>query len=229
MSDAADKTPAKTRVLLVDDHDVVRRGLASLINAEPDLDVCGEADGVESAMEAIGRLKPDVILLDMSLKDGDGLDLLKRKAASAFAGIPALVLSMHDESVYAERAIRAGAMGYVRKANVAETIMTALRRVLSGQVYVSAAVAEGMLQRMSGNRRAAATAVTAPTADRLSDRELQVVRCIGRGLSNREIAGELFISVKTVESHREHIKQKRGLASSGDLLRYAIEFAKVER
>jgi DNA-binding NarL/FixJ family response regulator len=130
---------------------------------------------------------------------------------------------MYDETVYAERALRAGAKGYVKKLDVAQTIIAAIRRVLAGQVYVSEAVASGMLQRISGGKPSA----TEVPVERLSDRELQILRSIGRGMSNREIADQLFISTKTVESHREHIKQKLGLASSGDLLRYAIEFSRI--
>jgi DNA-binding NarL/FixJ family response regulator len=220
----ANSNPTKIRVLLVDDHDVVRKGVASLINAEPDLEVCGEADSVDSAMQAIAQTQPNLVLVDMSLKHSDGLDLLQRMKAQ-YPDIIAMVLSMYDETIYAERSLRAGAKGYVRKVELAETIMKAIRRVLAGQVYVSDSVSALLLQRMSGAKSRSSEA----PAEALSDRELQVVRCIGRGLSNREIAEELFISVKTVESHREHIKQRLNLASSGDLLRYAIEFCRVDR
>lgn len=224
MAMATDPTgSSKYRILLVDDHEVVRRGVASLINAEADLEVCGEADGVDSAVKAIRLNRPHLVLVDMSLKESDGLELLRRMSAE-FPDVLALVLSMYDETVYAERALRAGAKGYVRKVEVAETVLSAIRRVLGGQVYVSDSVASGLLQRMSGGRGRASEMPT----ERLSDRELQVLRFIGRGLANREIADELFISVKTVESHREHIKQKLNLASSGDLLRYAIEFSRLD-
>jgi DNA-binding NarL/FixJ family response regulator len=212
----------RKRVLLVDDHDVVRRGIASLFAAEPDLEICGEADDVESALAAINRTKPHLVLLDMSLKEGDGLEVLRRMREE-HPEVLALVLSMYDETVYAERALRAGAKGYVKKIDVAQTIIAAIRKVLAGQVYVSEAVASGMLQRISCGKPSA----TEVPVERLSDRELQILRNIGRGMSNREIADQLFISTKTVESHREHIKQKLGLASSGDLLRYAIEFSRI--
>jgi len=211
-------------VLLVDDHDVVRRGLASLINAEHDLYVCGEADGVQAAMAAIARTSPRLVLVDMSLREGDGFELLRRMSAET-PDVLALVLSMYDETVYAERALRAGARGYVRKVDVAETVLTAIRRVLAGDIYVSENVSIGMLHRLAGGSKR--TEVGSPV-HRLSDRELQILRCIGRGLSNRKIAEELFISVKTVESHREHIKDKLSLPTSGDLLRFAIEFTKIE-
>lgn len=214
----ADKVP----ILIVDDHDVVRLGLATLINADPTLIVCGEADGVQSALAAIRKCKPRLVLVDLSLRDGDGLDLLRRLAVE-FPDILALTLSMYDEKVYAERALRAGAKGYIRKVDMAETIINAIHTVLNGNVYVSNNVASDLLNRISGGKKRPAE----PTTARLSDRELQVLRCIGRGLSNREMADELFISIKTVESHREHIKEKLSLQSSGDLLRYAIEFSKL--
>ena len=213
----------KTRIVLVDDHDVVRRGLASLISADPSLDVCGEADSVDSAMEVIARTQPRLVLVDMSLKDSDGLELLRRMAAE-FPDVLALVLSMYDESVYAERALRAGARGYVRKVDVAGKVMTAIRKVLAGDVYVNEEIAATLLNRISSGKRAESEA----PVERLRDRELQVLRSIGQGLSNREIAERLFISVKTVESHREHIKEKLRLSSSGELLRYAIEFGRVK-
>lgn len=212
----------RVRVLLVDDHEIVRRGVASVIGAESNLSVCGEADGVQSAIEAIRRTDPHLVIVDMSLRDGDGLELLKHMREN-YPQILALVLSMHDESVYAERALRAGARGYVRKVDVAETITGAIARVLKGEVYVSETVATGMIKRLSMGKRCQDSG----PIDLLSDRELQVLRCIGRGLSNREIAEALFISVKTVESHREHIRQKLALRSSSDLLRYAIEFSRL--
>ena len=212
----------KKKILLVDDHEIVRRGIASLFDAQPEFEICGEADDVDTAMAAIEQCKPDLILLDLSLKTGDGLEVLRR-LRTEHPHVLTLVLSMYDESIYAERALRAGAKGYVRKVDVAQTIMAAIRKVLSGQVYLSENVASKMLTQLSAGRTAAPSMPT----ERLSDRELQVLRCIGRGLSNREIGDELFISAKTVESHREHIKDKLGLASSGDLLRYAIEFTRL--
>jgi DNA-binding NarL/FixJ family response regulator len=212
----------KKRILLVDDHEIVRRGIASLFDAQPEFEIVGEADDVDSAVAAVEHNKPDLVLLDLSLKTGDGLEVLRRLRIE-HPHVLTLVLSMYDEAIYAERALRAGAKGYVRKVDVAQTIMAAIRKVLAGQVYVSDTVASKMLTQLSAGRQSAASMPT----ERLSDRELQVLRCIGRGLSNREICDELFISAKTVESHREHIKDKLGLASSGDLLRYAIEFSRL--
>ena len=196
----------RTRVLLVDDHEIVRRGVASVIAAESNLEICGEADGVYAAIAEIKRTSPQLVIVDMSLRDGDGLELLKYMREN-HPQILALVLSMHDESVYAERALRAGARGYVRKVDVAETITGAIARVLKGEIYVSDSVAAGMLQRLSLGKRSEDKGLVST----LSDRELQVLRCIGRGLGNREIADSLCISVKTVESHREHIRQKLAL------------------
>jgi DNA-binding NarL/FixJ family response regulator len=216
--------PAKVKVLLVDDHPVLRQGMAAIINEEADLAVCGEADGVRGAIEVIGRTRPDVALVDLSIRDGDGLELI-RDLKNRYPDVLTLVLSMYDESVYAERALRAGARGYVMKAEAAKTVMAGIRAVLRGEVYVS----EPIAARLASRGRARADVGAAPArVERLSDRELQVLRCVGRGMSTREIAEELFISVKTVEAHREHIKQKLGLVSSGELLRYAIEHNRVQ-
>jgi DNA-binding NarL/FixJ family response regulator len=174
---------------------------------------------VRSAIAAAARTHPDVALVDLSIRDGDGLELV-RELRQRFPGVRALVLSMYDEAVYAGRAIDAGACGYVMKAEAAKTVMAGIRAVLRGEIFLSPEMAS-RLDAGRGRRRADVPAAAA--LGRLSDRELQVLRCIGRGLSTREVAEELFISVKTVEAHREHIKDKLGLAGSGELLRYAIE------
>jgi DNA-binding NarL/FixJ family response regulator len=210
-----------TRVLLVDDHALVRQGMAAIIGEEADMVICGEADGVRSAIATATRCAPDVALIDLSIHDGDGLELI-REMRSRFPEVRCIVLSMYDEMVYAARAIRAGAHGYIMKAEAAKTVLSAIRSVLSGKVYVSERVASSL-----DGREAGGAASGKAGQEVLSDRELQVLRSIGRGLSSREIAEELFISVKTVEAHREHIKAKLGLASSGQLLRYAIEHNRV--
>jgi DNA-binding NarL/FixJ family response regulator len=213
----------RTRVLLVDDHALLRQGMAAIINEEPDLIVCGEADGVRTAIAAATECRPDVALIDLSIRGGDGLELL-RDMRSRFPDIHTLVLSMYDETVYADRALRAGARGYIMKAEAAKTVLTAIRSVLGGDVYLSP-----RMQAALGSRERQGGAVAAASGfERLSDRELQVLRCVGRGMSTREIAEELFISIKTVEAHREHIKKKLGLVSSGELLRYAIEHGRVD-
>ena len=216
----------RTRVLLVDDHPLLRQGMAAIINEEADLVVCGEAEGVRSAIAVAAETRPDVALVDLSIKDGDGLELL-REMHKRFPGVRTLVLSMYDETVYAERALRAGARAYIMKAEAAKTVMTAIRRVLQGETYLSPRMSARLAERERGPSRAAAKA-GGDEAGPLSDRELQVLRCVGRGLSTREIAEELFISVKTVEAHREHIKEKLSLASSGELLRYAIEHGRID-
>jgi DNA-binding NarL/FixJ family response regulator len=213
------------RVLLVDDHALLRQGMAAIISEEPDLVVCGEADGVRSAIAVAAECRPDVALIDLSIRDGDGLELL-RDMRNRFPEVHTLVLSMFDETVYADRALRAGARGYIMKAEAAKTVLTAIRSVLRGEVYLSprmAAAAAADSRKRDGGR-----ATTPFGIERLSDRELQVLRCVGRGMSTREIAEELYISVKTVEAHREHIKGKLGLTSSGELLRYAIEHNRID-
>ena len=211
-----DSSP-KWRVLLVDDHAVVRQGLAELIDDQPDLVTCGEADSPPEALKVIPHTNPHVAIVDISLKSGDGIELC-RQIHEQWPNIALLVLSMHDEALYAERALRAGAMGYVMKQEPQETVMTAIRRIVKGQTHLSEKMAAKLLRSFSGNRQA-----DVPPLERLSDRELQVFRLIGQGRSVKDIADELFLSPKTVETHKEHIKQKLNLDSSNDLLRYAIE------
>lgn len=218
MMAATEKAQPKARVLLVDDHAIVRQGLAELINDQPDLVTCGEADSPPQAMKVIAEMKPDIAVVDVSLNSGDGIDLC-RQIHEQWPSIAILVLSMHDEALYAERALRAGASGYVMKQEPQETVMAAIRRVLRGETHLSEKMAAKLLRSFTGGR---ADTGTTPL-ERLSDRELQVFRLIGRGRSVKDIADELFLSPKTVETHKEHIKQKLGLASSNDLLRYAIE------
>lgn len=214
---------AKYRVLVVDDHPIVRQGLALLIDQEPDLAVCGEAEEAESALDAIAENRPDVVLLDLSLPGPDGLELLKTIRATD-PSLPVLVLSMHDETVYAERALRAGANGYIMKQEATENVLVALRRILRQEVYVSERVASAMLRQIaSGPGRSRQD----PMA-RLSDRELEVFRLIGEGHGTRQIAEELGLSVKTVESYQAHIKDKLALQGSRDLVQRAIEWKLAE-
>jgi DNA-binding NarL/FixJ family response regulator len=209
---------AKSKVLLIDDHAIVRQGLAELINDQPDLVTCGEADSPPEALKVAAEANADVAIVDISLKSGDGIELC-RQLHEQWPELALLVLSMHDEALYAERALRAGAMGYVMKQEPQETVMTAIRRVLKGETHLSEKMAAKLLRSFSGKRDKA----DAPPLERLSDRELQVFRLIGQGRSVKDIADELFLSPKTVETHKEHIKQKLNLDSSNDLLRYAIE------
>jgi DNA-binding NarL/FixJ family response regulator len=207
------------RVFLVDDHPIVRQGLTLLINQEPDLEVCGEAEAAWSVPAALATLNPDVMVLDISLSGPDGFDLLKGVRLT-HATLPILVLSMHDESLYAERALRAGANGYIMKQEATDKVLVAIRRILRREVYVSDRIANRMLQQIVSK------STTAPEAsvDSLSDRELEVFRLIGDGKGTREIATALNLSVKTVESYQAHIKEKLGLPTARALVQRAIEW-----
>ncbi len=217
-SPRSDTEEGKHRVLVVDDHPIVRQGLTMLINREPDLMVCGEAEEMHSATQAIETLRPDIVLLDISLGGPDGLELLKQLRARD-DDLPVLILSMHEESIYAERVLRAGANGYIMKQEATELVLTALRRILAGQVYVGDRVAA----RMLGQYVRGSVGKRPPLAS-LSDRELEVFRMIGDGSSTREIAEALHLSIKTVESYQAHIKEKLALRTGRELQHYAIEW-----
>jgi DNA-binding NarL/FixJ family response regulator len=211
------KAISKSRVLLIDDHPIVRERLAELINQEDDLMVCGEAEDAFSAMEAIDKTVPDICLVDISLKDSYGIELVKDIKAQ-HAQVKTLVLSMHDESLYAERALRAGARGYMTKQEASKKVIGAIRQVLGGGIYVSDKMAGVLLGRVAGEPRSDGSPI-----DRLSDRELEIFQLLGEGLAVREIAKRLHVSVKTVEAHRTHIKEKLNIKTSPELLRYAIQ------
>jgi DNA-binding NarL/FixJ family response regulator len=209
----------KCRVLLIDDHPIVRQGLALLIDREPDLSVCGEADGAHSAFHAITTLRPDIVVLDISLSGPDGLDVLK-EIRTKDSSLPVLILSMHDESIYAERAMRAGANGYIMKQEATEKVLVAIRRILQGEVYLSDRLTNTMLQQyVRGN----APTRKSPLVN-LTDRELEVFRLIGEGHGTRQIADELHLSVKTIESYQAHIKEKLSLRNARELVQHAIEW-----
>jgi DNA-binding NarL/FixJ family response regulator len=219
LSSSQTATPHKRRVFLVDDHSIVRRGLTELVNNEPDLVICGQGDDAYGSLRAIREKKPDLCVIDVSLRDSDGIELLKELRAQ-MPDLPVLILSMHDESLYGERALRAGARGYIMKQEAPESILAAMRKVLAGQVYVSEKMQTTLLDRLvCGNRSATGRL----PMDRLTDRELEVFRMIGGGESVKEIADKLFLSQKTVQAHREHIKEKLNLKSSAELLRFAIQ------
>ena len=209
------------RILIVDDHPIVRQGLRRLIDQEEDLSVCGEAEDVKEARDAIQALSPDAVILDISLKNSDGVDLLKELRIRRLK-TPVLVLSMHDESIYAERLLSAGANGYIMKQEASDRFLAALREVLSGGIYVSDAVRSKI-----ANSAATEDVVDDPIA-RLSNRELQVFNLIGQGLSTREIADKLNLSVKTIESHRLTIKEKLNIDSATQLVRYAVRWTEGE-
>lgn len=218
VSEAAPKT--KKNVLVVDDHPLLRQGLALLINQQHDMRVCGEAEEGHDALQLIGRVKPDIIILDVSLKGPDGLELLK-SIRGPYPDLPVLVLSMHDEAIYAERALRARANGYIMKQEATEKVLVAVRQILEDKVYVSDRIANRMLQHYINGSNAEPNSPIAV----LSDRELEVFRLIGEGHSTRKIADDLHLSVKTVESYQAHIKDKLALKSGRELVQRAIQWS----
>jgi DNA-binding NarL/FixJ family response regulator len=212
-------TKKAARILIVDDHPIVREGLAARINRQPDLQVVGEAEDVLDALEKVKTETPDLVVVDLALKSGQGLDLIKKiKARSPDTKM--LVSSMYDESLYAERTLRAGAMGYINKQEVSDKIIDAIRQVLAGKMYLSAQMTERLLQRAVGSAPALAESPVAA----LTDRELEIFKMIGKGMTTRHIANELHLSVKTVETHRENIKSKLNLPNSAELSREAVQW-----
>ncbi|MGI8437227.1 MAG: response regulator [Chthoniobacterales bacterium] len=218
--------PARTKkvqVLLVDDHAVVREGLAQLLEGEPDLAVCGEAASAEQALDVAAKARPDLAIVDISLGGANGLELIKNLKALQPA-LHILVLSMHDESHFAERALRAGANGYVMKREARTQIMDAVRAVSAGQLFVSERIRAGMLhQYLHGPRKGESSPIS-----RLSDRELEVLTLLGRGSSSKEIAARLHLSQKTVDSHRTHLKEKLNLGGASELVRFAFEWVSAQ-
>lgn len=210
---------SKRTVFIVDDHPIVRQGLALLINREPDLAVCGDAEEAGSALRLIEELKPDLVVVDISLNGPDGLDLLKT-IRTRDPNLPVLILSMMDELLYAERGLRAGANGYIMKQQATEQVLVAIRRILGGEIYVSERIANKMLHLFVGG---SPTEQSSPVAD-LTDRELEVFRLIGEGHGTRQIADELHLSVKTVESYQAHIKDKLLLKNGRELVQRAIQW-----
>lgn len=207
----------RARVFVVDDHPIVRQGLALLIDSQADLVVCGEAEDAHGALVALASARPDILLADISLHGPDGLDLIKEVRTRRLE-LPVLVLSMHDESLYAERALRAGANGYIMKQEATERVLIAIRRILGGAVYLSERATDRMVQQYVGG------AATKPALAVLSDRELEVFRLIGEGHSTRHIATELHLSIKTVETYQSHIKDKLSLRSARELVKHAVEW-----
>lgn len=215
--------PAKKRILIVDDHPMMREGLAQLLEHEPDLTVCGQADTAAQALRSIAQQMPDLALLDISLPDKSGLELIKDLQA-LHPKLPVLVVSMHDESLYAERVLRSGGRGYIMKQEGGKKLMQGIRQVLEGRVYVSEKMSAKILEIFSGRRNE-----TAPSPlERLSDREFEVFQLVGRGKVTREIAEHLHLSVKTVEVHRANIKKKLELKSGADVVRYAIRWIEAQ-
>ena len=212
------------KVLVVDDHELMRMALVQLIGQEQDLVVCGETEDAPGALKAIEELKPDIAIVDISLKQSHGIELIK-DIKVRWPDFLVLVLTMHDESFYAERVLRAGARGYVTKAEVSSKVIEGIRKVLDGEVYISDAMASKVLTKLVGQKGGQASF----PIDTLSDREFEVFEMIGQGLQSREIARKLHLSRKTVDAHREHIKKKLSLETATDLLMYAVQWAQFER
>ncbi|HNS19504.1 MAG TPA: response regulator transcription factor [Sedimentisphaerales bacterium] len=206
----------------MDDHPIVRQGLAQLINQESDLLVCGQAEDAYEAMQTIRESDPDMVIVDISLKETSGVELIKDLKIQ-YPDLPVLTLSMHDETVYGERALRAGARGYIMKQEATEKVVTAIRRVLAGEVYVSNGMAAKMVSKLVGG-----PGKTGSPVECLSDRELEVFRMLGEGYNTREMADKLHLSVKTIETYRAHIKDKLGLQDASELLRSAIRWVNTE-
>jgi len=209
----------KKKVLIIDDHPILRKGLSMLINQEPDLVVVAEADNSQRALEMIDAHKPDMLIVDISLPGIDGIELIKTVKLN-YRDIPSLVVSMHDESLFAERALRAGARGYIMKQEALEKVLVAIRRVLGGEIFVSDRITTSMLEKLVSSDD---KAISSPIG-LLSNRELTVFRMIGQGLKTSEIAEKLHLSVKTIESYRAHIKEKLKLSDGTELLKYAIQW-----
>ncbi len=214
---------AKRRIFLVDDHPITRQGVVVLINQESDLEVCGEADSAPKAFDLLQKSKADLAVVDISLKTTSGIELTKNLKV-LLPDLPVLIMSMHDESLYAERALRAGAKGYVMKQEASDNILIAIRRILDGELYLSEKMKEKMLHRLVHNRKDEVVF----SIDTLSDREMEVFQLIGNGFSTRQIATKLNLSVKTIDSYREHLKLKLHIEKGADLVRHAIQWVKSE-
>ncbi len=225
MTQQMDQTDTHTtRILIVDDHPIVRQGITLLVNQEPDLMICGEADSASGALKIIEQTKPDVAIVDLSLNQSSGLELIK-DLKIRYPQLQILVLSMRDESFYAERVLRAGARGYITKEEGTEKVIEGIRAILAGHVYLSERLASKMINKWvdGGTNR------SGPLVQNLTDRELQVFELIGMGLSTREVAQKLHLSIKTIESHREHIKDKLDLSGATELLKHAIQWVQYQQ
>jgi len=209
----------KARVFLVDDHPLVREWLANLINQQPDLEVCGDTDNAPKALQIIGELNPEVAIVDISMPGGSGIELIKNIKAS-HPNVVVIVLSMHEEALYAERALRAGARGYIMKRDATKRVLEAIRSVLGGKLYISDKMARAMAEKFVEGRPKTA----APAIEDLSDRELEVFQLLGRGYSTRQIADDLHVSFKTVQAFCARIKEKLQLANATELMHEALRW-----
>ena len=217
------KPSAKSRILLVDDHRMVLTGYQLMLDAQPDLMVCATATNVPEALAAVERARPNLVVTDLTMAGRGGIDLIKDLLA-LYPGLLILVCSMHDETLYAERALRAGAKGYVMKDADGPTFLAAIRRVLGGQLYVSAKLAARVLDAFAGSRQRESHALL----EKLSDRELEVFRLFGEGKTAKEIAGQLNLSPKTVSVHRDHIREKLEFHTSAEMIRQAVRYVETE-
>lgn len=215
--------PTAKKVLIIDDHPVFRRGIAALIGEQRDLFVCGEAENALEGLEAVRQLKPDVALIDISMPGTNGIELIKMILAED-PKMLILVLSMHDETLYALRALRAGAKGYIMKGEVLSNVITALRKVLNKDIYIS----QRFNERLIFDTIHTQGGISHSPVEKLSDREIEVLQWIGKGHSTRQIAHSLHLSVKTIETHRAHIKEKLGFRDSGEMTRFATEWVTEE-
>lgn len=212
---------APRRILLVDDHPVVLHGIRALLSTERDLAICGAARNAAEALRLAAETRPEMIIVDISIEGPDGLELTKHLRCLD-PKVPILIMSMHDESIYAERALRAGASGYIMKQEVSDRIVEAIRSILDGGTYFSDRIRDRLLRNSARRRRAASP------LDTLSDRELEVLRLIGKGLRTQEIAQQLHLSVKTIETYRGHLKEKLRFVTAHELLHYAVRWVEAE-
>lgn len=219
----APKPSGKSRVLLVDDHPLTRHGMKALISQQPNLEIVGEADSAPRALELVEKLKPNLAIVDITLRSTNGIELTKGMRAQS-PDLQVLIVSMHDENLYAERALRAGAMGYLMKHEASEKIITAIQRIQQGEIYLSDRIKEKMLHRFVNHK----TDELVSPIDTLSDREMEVFQLIGNGYGTRLIAQQLNLSIKTIDSYREHLKLKLNLESGSELVRYAIQWMKSQ-
>ncbi|MGB8167706.1 MAG: response regulator transcription factor [Chthoniobacteraceae bacterium] len=218
----AESVPARQRVFLVEDHPIFRHGLIALIKSEPGLAVCGEATSAQQAVDDLRRVQTDLVIVDISLEGTNGIELIKQLRAE-HESLPILVLSLHDESIYAMRALRAGANGYIMKRAPSEEFLKAVAEVLGGEIYVSPVLRKEIVFRAARGEKGGASPI-----QELTDRELEILALVGQGRGSREIAEQLHLSVKTIESHRLHMKDKLGLASAPELVRFAVQWVESQ-
>ena len=216
-------TVKKRKVILVDDHPLIRQAISEFINREADLEMCGEAESVEQACEVVNKQNPDAVIVDLSLKGVSGFELLKYIKES-HPDVKVLVFSMHDESTYAERALKAGARGYMTKQEAPEQVIVALRKILAGQIYMSDTLASSVLEHVASGK--GLDHMMFPM-ESLSNREFEVFRMMGQGMGSRQIAETLHLSIKTIETYREHIKEKIGVKSASELVQHAVQWTEA--